>query len=258
MNPVETFFWAVFPWLAVGVCLVGTLWRWRYDQFGWTTRSSQIYESKWLRISSPLFHYGILGVAAGHLVGLGVPKQWTESVGVSEGVYHAFAAYIGSIFGLMAVVGLAGLFFRRYFIKTIHLATSTSDKVMYVLLGGALLLGFFATVRTQIFAAGHGYDYRESISPWFRSLFALHPRPELMADVPMAFKLHVIAGFILIAAWPFTRLVHAISAPVGYTTRPYIVYRSRTATLDPGHRPGWTPVHTRPMLAKGEAEPRGA
>jgi nitrate reductase gamma subunit len=34
----------------------------------------------------------------------------------------------------------------------------------------------------------------------------------------------------LFAAWPFTRLVHVFSAPVGYLTRPYIVYRSRSTT----------------------------
>ncbi|MEJ7756587.1 MAG: respiratory nitrate reductase subunit gamma [Nocardioidaceae bacterium] len=31
----------------------------------------------------------------------------------------------------------------------------------------------------------------------------------------------------LFALWPFTRLVHVFSAPLGYLTRPYIVYRSR-------------------------------
>ena len=37
----------------------------------------------------------------------------------------------------------------------------------------------------------------------------------------------------LFALWPFTRLVHAFSAPIGYLFRPYIVYRSRGAA-----RPG--------------------
>ena len=46
------------------------------------------------------------------------------------------------------------------------------------------------------------------------------------------FQPHILAAFALFAFWPFTRLVHAFSAPVGYLTRPYVVYRSR----DP--RPG--------------------
>ena len=54
-----------------------------------------------------------------------------------------------------------------------------------------------------------------------------------------------MAGLLLLAIWPFTRLVHAVSAPVGYVTRPYVVYRSRpsaTATARP--RRGWEPVRT--------------
>ena len=31
----------------------------------------------------------------------------------------------------------------------------------------------------------------------------------------------------LFALWPFTRLVHAFTAPIGYLFRPYVVYRSR-------------------------------
>ncbi len=65
-----------------------------------------------------------------------------------------------------------------------------------------------------------------------------------MADAPLGFQLHALVAFGLFALWPFTRLVHVFSAPVGYLTRPYIVYRSRddararqppaTAWLGPG------------------------
>jgi nitrate reductase gamma subunit len=99
-------------------------------------------------------------------------------------------------------------------------------------------MGLFTTVRANI--AGDGYDYRETISPWFRSLFYLSPDPTIMANVPVGFQLHILAAFALFAFWPFTRLVHAFSAPVGYLTRPYIVYRSRDPR--PGLRPsrrGW-------------------
>ena len=58
-------------------------------------------------------------------------------------------------------------------------------------------------------------------------MFYLQPEAELMADVPLGFKLHMLVAFALFAFWPFTRLVHAFSAPVGYLTRPYVVYRSR-------------------------------
>ena len=57
------------------------------------------------------------------------------------------------------------------------------------------------------------------------------------------FQAHVMSAWLLFAIWPFTRLVHVFSAPLGYVTRPYIPYRSRehTARSRPV-RPGWEPV----------------
>ena len=71
---MNTFLFAVFPYLAMAVFVVGMIWRYKYDKFGWTTRSSQLYESKLLRIGSPLFHYGILMAVVGHAMGLVSPR----------------------------------------------------------------------------------------------------------------------------------------------------------------------------------------
>ena len=56
------------------------------------------------------------------------------------------------------------------------------------------------------------------------------------------------AGLTLFAIIPFTRLVHAFSAPFHYLFRPYIVYRSRDVV--PQHSQtvkgrGWDPIGTR-------------
>ena len=51
---MSTFLWVIFPYICLAVFVVGHVWRYRYDKFGWTTRSSQLYESKLLRIGSPL------------------------------------------------------------------------------------------------------------------------------------------------------------------------------------------------------------
>jgi hypothetical protein len=56
------------------------------------------------------------------------------------------------------------------------------------------------------------------------------------------FQLHVMLAWVLFAAWPFTGLVHVFSAPLGYLTRPYIVYRSRDAARQVPR--GWEPVGT--------------
>jgi nitrate reductase gamma subunit len=230
--------WVIYPYLAIAVLIGGLIWRHRYDKFGWTTRSSQLYETSILRWGSPLFHFGILLVLIGHFGGLVVPKSWTEAVGVSEHTYHLTAVFLGTVAGFCTLIGLAILIARRRLTGPVFAATTRNDKAMYVVLAGVIVLGLWATVKANL--AGVGYDYRETVSPWFRSLFYFSPDPDLMAEVPASFQIHVLAAFALFAFWPFTRLVHAFSAPVGYLTRPYVVYRSRDIGrgLRPA-RPGW-------------------
>jgi nitrate reductase gamma subunit len=228
----------VFPYICLTIFAVGHFWRYRYDKFGWTTRSSQLYENRLLRIGSPLFHFGILGVFLGHVVGLGIPKSWTEAMGVSEGLYHFMAVSVGALAGLATVVGMLILIYRRRTTGPVFSATTPMDKVMYLFLASVILLGLYNTVAANIF--GH-YDYREGVSVWFRGLFRFSLHPELMADAPLGFQLHGLIAFSLFALWPFTRLVHVFSAPLGYVTRPYIVYRSRDDRQLGSHAPrrGW-------------------
>ncbi|ROS72123.1 respiratory nitrate reductase subunit gamma [Cellulomonas sp. PhB143] len=235
--------WVAFPYATAAIFAVGTWWRYRYDKFGWTTRSSQLYERRLLRLGSPLFHLGLLLVVLGHVVGLVIPESWTEAVGVSEAQYHFVATWMGSVGALAVVAGLLILVYRRRTTGPVLLATTRMDKTMYVFLGASIALGAWSTIQTQMLADDGGYDYRQTISPWFRSLWYFQPQPELMAGVPLPFQLHIVAASLLFALWPFTRLVHAFSAPVPYLFRPYLVYRSRDAAISSRQNArGWDPT----------------
>jgi nitrate reductase gamma subunit len=240
-TTTQILLWGALPYVVLAVFVVGLVWRYRYDKFGWTTRSSQLYESRLLRIASPLFHFGLLFVILGHVVGLLIPESWTSAVGVSEHTYHLVALVTGIIAGLATLAGIGLLVYRRRTTGPVFLATTRNDKLMYVFLGGAIVAGLTATLTN---AAVLDHDYRQTVSPWLRSLSYLHPDVDLMAQAPGVFQAHVLIAFALFALFPFTRLVHALSAPVGYLFRPYIVYRRR----DPealGTRParrGWERV----------------
>ncbi|MCZ4509306.1 respiratory nitrate reductase subunit gamma [Streptomyces sp. ActVer] len=237
-DALDVVLWVVLPYIALSLFAVGHVWRYRYDKFGWTTRSSQLYESRLLRIGSPLFHFGVLAVALGHIGGLVIPKGWTEAIGVSEHSYHIMATLLGTVAGVSTLAGLAILVYRRRTVGSVFSATTRNDKLMYVMLTLTLALGLSATVVSNII--GGGYDYRTTISPWFRSVFYLHPDPALMAGAPLLFQLHALSALLLFGVWPFTRLVHMLTAPLGYLTRPYIVYRSRDAELGSrAPRRGW-------------------
>ncbi|MEO3802247.1 respiratory nitrate reductase subunit gamma [Nonomuraea sp. B1E8] len=235
---MSTLLWVVLPYVALTVFVLGHVWRYRYDKFGWTTRSSQMYESRLLRVGSPLFHFGILVVALGHIGGLVIPKSWTEAAGVSEGLYHLLAVVLGTIAGIATVGGMAILIYRRRTVGPVFMATTRNDKLMYAVLALTIALGLAATVVANL--VGGGYDYRTTVSPWFRSIFSFRPEPALMASAPPLFQLHALSALVLFAIWPFTRLVHMLTAPVGYLTRPYIVYRSRDEAR-PATRRGWEP-----------------
>ena len=242
MTGRELLLWVIIPYLCIATFVLGHVWRYHYDKFGWTTRSSQLYERRLLRWGSPLFHFGILAALGGHVMGLLVPKSWTEAVGISEGLYHVMAVVLGGIAGVGTVVGLSLLIYRRRTVGPVFSATTKNDKLMYVFLAGTILLGLATTVNSNIL--GH-HDYRETVAPYFRSVFYFQPQGELMTASTLLFQAHVMSAWLLFAIWPFTRLVHVFSAPLGYVTRPYIVYRSRDVAA--GARPakaGWEPVGT--------------
>ncbi|MFC4055039.1 respiratory nitrate reductase subunit gamma [Actinomadura syzygii] len=238
---IDVLLWVALPYVTLAVFVLGHVWRYRYDKFGWTTRSSQLYENRLLRVGSPLFHFGILVVLLGHVGGILIPESWTNAVGISEDAYHVIALVLGTVAGVCTLAGLAILIYRRRTVGPVFSVTTRNDKLMYVVLTLTIVLGLSATVVANLL--GGGYNYRETVSPWFRSIFYLRPDPDLMSGVPILFQLHALSALALFCIWPFTRLVHMLTAPVGYLTRPYIVYRSRDVQLGMHRTPrGWERV----------------
>lgn len=235
---MTTWLWLTLPYVAFCSFVIGHLWRYRHDQFGWTTRSSQLHESRLLRLGSPLFHFGFLAVLGGHVLGVLIPAGWTAALGVGDHAYHLVSAVAGTISGLATVAGLVILLYRRFSVTAVRRATTLVDKLMYLLLVAAIGTGMVGTVGVNLL--GGGYDYRSTVSPWFRSLFTFNPRPQLMDGVPVNFQIHVLVVLLLVAVWPYTRLVHVFSAPLGYLVRPYVVYRSRdTVPSDRRYARAW-------------------
>lgn len=239
--------WGILPYVMIIVLVGGTIWRYKYDKFGWTTRSSQLYESRLLRWGSPMFHFGILVVIMGHVAGLVIPQSWAEAVGISEHAYHLIAIGLGTVAGVSTLAGISILIFRRRTTGPVFMATTKNDKTMYVVLVAAIVAGLATTLLYSGIGGGASHNYRDTVSPWFRSLFVLQPSIASMAAAPLTFHLHTLIGMALFVIFPFTRLVHAFTAPVHYLFRPYIVYRSRDSGPSGSRspRPGWSPVGTR-------------
>ena len=225
MSAVHLLLWVALPYAAVALFLAGHVWRYRTDQYGWTTRSTQILESRWLKWGSPLFHLGALAAIGGHVLGIVIPTSWTETAGVSGEAYHAVSATAGTIAGVACAAGLVILVWRRAASPRVRVTTTRMDVLVYVLLGVVIGLGLAETVGRN--ALGGGYDYRATVAVWFRSIVFFHPEPDTMVGVPILYQLHAVSAWLILAVWPFSRLVHAWSIPLQYVGRPYILYRRK-------------------------------
>lgn len=220
---MNLFLWVALPYIAFTFLVVGTFIRFFYFERNWTTKSSQFLETKQMHVANPLFHLGLLFVIGGHVVGVLVPKAWTAMMGINDHMYHEGALYMGSVAGVIFIIGFLLLMRRRFTVAALKVNTSTMDRWLYLFMALAIFSGMTGTLLN---ASGF-FDYRASIGPWFRSLLILMPDPNLMEGVPGIFKFHMLSWMIVAIIFPFTRLVHCLSVPFNYMTRPFIVYRKR-------------------------------
>jgi nitrate reductase gamma subunit len=218
--------WVAVPYACLTVFVVGHAWRFRNGLLTWTTRSTQLLERRLLRIGSPLFHLGLLAVIGGHVLGILVPKEATEKAGVSEHVYHLVSVSAGTSAGVAMTLGFSILLYRRLRVARVRQTTTRADRATYALLAIVILSGMWATIGVNLL--GGGYDYRETVGPWFRGIFMFDPDPSLMSGAPLVYQLHGLAAMLLYALWPFSRLVHAWSVPIAYLRRSPILYRPRS------------------------------
>ncbi|MCH1624319.1 respiratory nitrate reductase subunit gamma [Fredinandcohnia quinoae] len=221
----EIFWWTIFPYICGMILIIATFYRFTFRGKSWTAPSTEIFEKKWLRIASVVFHYGIIFAFIGHVMGVLIPMEFYESIGINEHMYHIGAIAGGGIAGLMVVFGLALMLIRKWSFPKVRVHTSFGDYFAIILL---LIIAGLGTYMTLIYnTTVVSYEYRLTIGPWFRSLFTFHPKSELMLGVPTLFKVHIVLSFLLFASIPFTKLVHMFSFPARYPTRAPQQYRSR-------------------------------
>jgi nitrate reductase gamma subunit len=173
-----------------------------------------------------MFHYGALAAIGGHVIGLMIPKSFTEAIGMSENTYRWFSAIAGAVAGMICVIGFVGLVYRRSTNVRVRRTTSRTDLLVYLLLVVLILLGCWMTIGHNLITATP-YDYRDSMSLWWRSLFILQPDVEAVQNANSLYQIHAIIAWAFWALFPFSRLVHAFSIPFQYLGRPYILYRRR-------------------------------
>lgn len=212
---VDTFLFAVFPYVAIVLLVVISIIRYRRHGFSFSSLSSQFLETRRLFWGSVPFHLGILGVLLGHLIGLLIPRQVQLWNAVPLRLYVLETTAL--VFGLMALVGLVGLMVRRFREKRLLIVHTWADKLLYLILATSIVTGLWIAMGYRWGSAW----YTQVATPYLWSIFTLQPDIAGITPLPWVVKIHIISAWSLIAVFSFTRMVHVLVAPLPYLWRPH-------------------------------------
>lgn len=227
MTPyLDAFFFGIFPYIALVVLAVGSVLRYEREPYSWRSGSSQLLRRRQLIWGSALFHIGVLIVFFGHLAGLLVPVELFHLFGIEPPTKQLMAIVVGGVAGIIALAGGLMLLHRRLVDPRIRKTSSFGDIVVLALLDLQLVLGL-----AGIFISLEHLDGSMMLAfmAWAQGIFTFDLDAwRFVADAHWLFKTHLILGLALFLIFPFTRLVHMLSAPVRYLYRPgYQVVRSK-------------------------------
>lgn len=224
---VMKFFFAVYPYICLTVFVVVSWIRYDHEQYTWKTDSSMLLSKANMVFASNFFHIGVLSIFAGHFAGLVLPHALWSGLGISDMGHQWVAILAGSVFGAMALIGGTVLWARRMFNPRIRATGRTNDAFVISWLMVTLVLGLI-TLPFSIGHANHGdATVMLALAEWVKSVLLLNPQPELLENVDPIFRAHIFFGMTVFLIFPFTRLVHILTAPFSYLGRAYQIVRTK-------------------------------
>ena len=225
LSWLQIFLFGVYPYIALTIAIIGTWVRFDLSQYSWKTGSTQMLRTKNMRLASNLFHVGIIVVLLGHLFGMLTPHFLYDRF-ISAGHKQILAVVVGGIAGVFCWFGLVMLMWRRFTDDRISNTSSFSDKLILVLLFIQLNLGLISIFTSVKHLDGFTMM---NLAGWAQDITILRPwqAAARIEQTDLIYQLHMALGITLIAIFPFTRLIHIISAPVWYLGRRYQIVRQK-------------------------------
>lgn len=222
--PVDVLLFAALPYVAIVLLAAGTIERLRHHAGSLTSRSSQLLENRQHFWGMVPFHYGLLVVLAGHVVAFLSPRAifgWNASL---MRLYALEATGLAA--GLLAVMGFALALLRRASVIAVRKTTTPFDWIVLTLLFVQLATGVAVAIA---YSWGSSW-YAGVASPYLWSILRLRPDVTAIVALPFAVRAHIVGAWVLVALFPFSRLVHVLNVPMPYLwRRPQVVrwYRPR-------------------------------
>jgi nitrate reductase gamma subunit len=205
----------IFPYIALTLAVAVTAYRMVYRPFSVSAQSSQLLEQKRLFFGSVAMHWGLVIVLLGHLVALLLPKGLLLWNAVPVRLY--LLEITGLALGIWALFGTYLLLARRISVARVRSASTPMDYLVLVV----ILISALTGVLTAVLYRYGSFWFPAVMTPYLWSILTLQPRPELIRDLPFWTQLHVFNFWLFLAVFPFSRLVHIITVPLGYALRPW-------------------------------------
>ncbi len=215
MNILDNFLLIGLPYIAISLFLVGSIYRYTYKGFQFSSLSSQFLEGRKLFYGSVPFHWGVMFLFFGHLVAFIFPRSvlaWN-----SQPVRLMILEITAFVFGISMLIGLVNLIIRRYTTPRLKFVTNKMDFVVYILLIVQTVTGLWIAYN---FRWGSSW-FSSLLTPYLYSIFTLQPEIAAIVPLPWTVKLHIIGAFAIIGLIPFSRMVHFLVPPINYIWRPF-------------------------------------
>lgn len=216
----------VFPYVAVALMVGVGIYRYCVDRYSWSSQSSQFLESRVLFWGSIPWHYAIMVILLAHFLAFLVPSGWAVVLGNPLRLY--LLEVTGLALGISTLVAILLLIFRRKVNARVAAVTTVIDWFVLAALALQVATGVYIAFTLRWGSVW----YLHTATPWLWSLLKLDPQVHYLAALPAVVKLHAFNAFLITAIFPFSRLVHVVSVPLAYLSRPYqlvVWYRERRA-----------------------------
>jgi nitrate reductase gamma subunit len=231
-TTLDYFLFNIYPYICLAVLLLGSLIRFDREPYSWKSDSSQMLRMGQLRLGSNLFHYGVIVVVLGHFVGFLIPEPVVLWL-MSPTQHMLLAMVIGGIAGLIAIIGITLLIYRRLYDRRIRANSRKWDIAIVIMLWLQLALGL-ATVPISAQHMG-GAEFERLVAYVQSIVYFQGGGAAILQGIPWVYKVHILLGFTIFLVSPFTRMVHIWSGvgALAYLFRPYQLVRKDTRAANP-------------------------
>ncbi|ADD68830.1 respiratory nitrate reductase, gamma subunit [Denitrovibrio acetiphilus DSM 12809] len=215
---LNTFMFIIFPYICLSVMILGLVTNIMFAGLRISAPATGFFEKKKLFWGIVPWHFGILTVLLGHLIGLVFP--WLIlNISSSKGALMLLEIVaLGG--GFAALFGVTILLLRRVGEETLFASSGSADYIALLLLCIQVVLGISVAVAHRW---GISW-FASNMSGYLWSLIIFRPSVAYVTGIPAVLSAHIMLGFLLMAILPFTRLMHLVYVPVLYLFRkPQIV-----------------------------------